>query len=451
MKKNDEIELFIDGFTSEGSGVGHYDGMAVFVSGAAAGDTVTAHIIKVKKTYAVGIIKNILQPSAARTEPDCPVCSRCGGCCYRHISYESELDIKRRKVDDAFSRIAGLDIKTEEILASPKVNEYRNKALLPVGKDSQGRTVVGFYSPKSHRIVPANACLLHGEIFNEISKLFTDFADRHALSVYDSESGKGLLRHLYIRYAEKTGQVMVCPVINGDDLPHKNELASEITARFPSASVLYNINKEKTNVVLGEKCVPISGEPYIEDVLCGIRVRISPLAFYQVNRSQAENLYKKAAEYAGLTKDDVLLDLYCGAGTIGLSMADRVKTVIGAEIVPQAVENAETNASLNSIENARFICADAAEAARQFRLEGIKPDVIILDPPRKGCSRELIETVAGMAPSRIVYVSCDPATLARDAAIFGSLGYKAMRLCAADMFPRTSHVESVALFSSAEQ
>ncbi|MCQ2462707.1 MAG: 23S rRNA (uracil(1939)-C(5))-methyltransferase RlmD [Clostridia bacterium] len=447
MKKNDEIELYIDGYTSEGSGVGHYNGMAVFVSGAAAGDTVTVHIIKVKKTYAVGIIKNIITPCAARIEPDCPVCTRCGGCCYRHITYESELELKRRKVDDAFSRIAGLDIKAQEIIPSPQVNSYRNKAMLPVGKDAQGNTVLGFYSQKSHRIIPTDACLLHGEIFREISEIFTDFADRHSLSVYDEESGKGLLRHLYIRYAEKTVQVMVCPVINGNDLPHKNELAGEIAARYPTASILYNINKEKTNVVLGEKCVSIYGQPYIEDILCGVRVRISPLSFYQVNRSQAENLYKKAAEYAALTKDDVLLDLYCGAGTIGLSMADKVKTVIGAEIVPQAIENAKANAGLNGITNARFICADAAQAAKQLREEGIKPDVIIVDPPRKGCDNELIETVTGMAPSKIVYVSCDPATLARDAAIFDRLGYKATRLCAADMFPRTSHVETVVLMS----
>lgn len=447
LKKNDDIRLKITTLTSEGSGLGRYGEMAVFVDGAAVGDDLLVHIIKVKKNYAVGIISKIYKPSEDRTEPDCPVYSRCGGCAYRHISYESELKEKKRSVTDAMQRIGGIDIEAEEILHIENPERYRNKAQIPVGLDKDGNVITGFYSKRSHRIAECDDCALQMKEFASIVSAVKKYIHQSPVTVYNEEKHSGLLRHIYLRRGAKSGEIMVCLVINGDSIPKKDKLIEILTSADENIkSIVLNINKENTNVVLGEKCVTLWGRDYIEDELCSLKFRISPLSFYQVNPEGTEILYGKAKEYAELKGGETLLDLYCGTGTIGLTMADKVKQLIGVEIIPQAIENAKENASYNNITNARFICDDASGAAQTLYKEGIRPDVVILDPPRKGCSRDVIETVVNMNPDRVVYVSCDPATLARDSKIFADSGYEVKKFTAVDMFPRTVHCESVAQF-----
>lgn len=448
LKKNDEIELEITALTSQGSGVGRFGGLAVFVEGAAAGDRLLAHIIKVKSSYAVGIIKKIIRPSEQRIPADCPVCGKCGGCSYRHITYEAELQMKKQSVQDALSRIGGLSVEVDEILSAKSSDGYRNKAQYLVGMSADGKTLIGFYAKKSHRIIDCRSCLLQPPEFEKILRTVEKWAAQSGVTLYDGEKNTGLLRHIYIRKGRKTGQTMVCLVINGDGVPKQERLIAALTeADDTVCSIILNFNKEKTNVILGESCRTIWGEDFIEDELCSLKFQISPLSFYQVNPGGAELLYGKAKEYAALTKDETLLDLYCGAGTIGLSMADEAKKVVGVEIIPQAIENARQNAENNAIENAEFFCADAADVSADLLSKGFSPDVIVLDPPRKGCSREMLETAVKLNPERIVYVSCDPATLARDCAVFASLGYEAQKACAVDMFPRTAHVECVVLLS----
>ena len=446
LKKNDDIRLEITAFTSLGSGIGRFENMAVFVDGTAPGDEITAHIIKVKKNYAIGKLQKLHKKSKLRKESDCEVDSRCGGCAYRHIKYDAELEMKRQTVTDAMKRIGGLDLECEEILSIKEPEYYRNKAQIPVGLDRDGKIVTGFYSKKSHHIVDCSECKLQHRAFPKIVEAIKGYMYESPVTVYNEETGEGLVRHIYLRKAVKTGETMVCLVINGDTIPRKERLVEKlIETGINIKSVVLNKNKKDTNVVLGEECKTIYGRDFIEDELCGLRFRISPLSFYQVNPEGTELLYGRAREYAGLTGDEVLLDLYCGAGTIGMTMASDAKQVIGVEIVPQAIENAKENAELNGIENVRFICDDAKGAAKTLYDEGIRPDVVVVDPPRKGCSREVLDTIAKMVPDRVVYISCDPATLARDCAIFSELGYEVKRLSAVDMFPRTVHVESAAL------
>ncbi len=442
LVKNQDIQLNIEGYTAEGNGVGHYDGQAVFVSGAAKGDTIIAHIIKAKKTYAVGIIKEILKKSDDRTAVDCPHFRSCGGCAFRHISYEAEKALKKQKVVDAFSRLAHLDVPVNEIITC-KTQRYRNKAQYPVGFDKG--IVAGFYAQKSHRIIDSADCLLQPKEFSKIVETVKNWMTEFGISAYESENGTGLVRHIYIRKAFKTGQIMVCLVINGDKIPKSRELVDDLLRIDGLKSVVININKEKTNVILGSECKTIWGSDYIEDVLCGVKIQISPLSFYQVNHDCAELLYEKASEYVGATGDETVLDLYCGAGTIGLSMADKVKKVIGVEIVPEAVEDAKKNAKNNNIENCEFYCGDAKAAVKILKDKNIQPDAVILDPPRKGCDKEVLSFVAEMNPKKIVYVSCDVSTQARDCAILKELGYETKEVTPVDMFPRTAHTESVAL------
>lgn len=436
--------------TAEGSGIGKIDGLAVFVPGTAIGDSVTAHIIKAKKNYAIGKVLKINKPSRDRTENDCPAFPACGGCAYRHISYGAELRIKRKRVADAIERIGGIDVGTQKILRG-KDSAYRNKAQYPV-RILNGKVETGFFAERTHRLIPCADCRLQPEENGEILALIKKWILLNPVTIYDEESGKGLIRHLYIRKAFATGEIMVCVVINGDSLPYCDSLVSELTERFPQIkSIVLNVNRENTNVILGKECKTVFGSDCIEDILCGKRFRISPLSFYQVNHDTAELLYGKAAEYAALTGGETVIDLYCGAGTIGLSMIDGIKKLYGVEIVPEAVEDAKKNAELNGVTNAEFICADASEAAEILAGRGIRPDVLIVDPPRKGCDRALIGTIAEMAPSRVVYVSCDPATLARDLAIFRESGYETAEVTPVDMFPRTAHVESVALLARREE
>ncbi len=443
LKKNDRINLKIESCSSNGSGVGRHDGMAIFVPATAVGDEITAHILKVKKTYAFAKVENVLSPSADRIVPECPVYLKCGGCVFSHMTYEAETKIKAEHVAECFRRIGGILPEFEPIIAAHSDNRYRNKAQYPVAAEN-GEIKTGFYSSHSHRVVHCPDCLLQPEEFEGILGVFSDYIKENGVSVYNETSHRGLLRHIYIRKGSASGEIMVCAVINGKKLPAENKLVDSLLKKEKSIkSIIVNSNTKDTNVILGGECRTLWGDDCITDILCGLKFRISPLSFYQVNRNQAEKLYNKAAEYAALTGCETVLDLYCGAGTIGLSMAKKAKEIIGVEIVPEAIEDAKINAELNGIDNARFICGDAAQAAEMLKNEGIKPDVIILDPPRKGCSPEMLKTAAEMNPERIVYVSCDPATLARDCGIFADLGYTAAKATPVDMFPRTGHVETV--------
>ncbi len=447
LKKNDEIQLTVKSCTVQGSGVCDYNGMTVFVRGAVTGDHVIAHIIKVKKTYAVGIIKKITQRSPIRIKPECAVSERCGGCCFAHIKYDAELEIKYQQVADNFKRIGGLDVDLKPIIGSPSASRYRNKAQYPVGSDGEFAQI-GFYAPMTHRIIDCADCALQPEDFKRVVDVFRDWIREKKISVYDEATGKGFVRHIYIRKGFVTGEIMVCLVANGREVPFADELIEMLKSEIDGlTSVILNVNAKNTNVVLGTECITLYGSDYITDELCGLKFNISPLSFYQVNHDAAEILYNKAKEYAGLTGNETLIDLYCGTGTIGLTMARNAKQLIGVEIIEQAVENAKKNAELNGIDNARFICGDASKAAEILLNEGINPDVVILDPPRKGCDAELLETVSKMNPDRIVYVSCDSATLARDCARFAEIGYAVKEATPVDMFARTGNVECVCLLS----
>ena len=446
LKKNDEIYLTVKGCTVQGSGVCDYDGMTVFVRGAVTGDRVLAHIIKVKKAYAVGIIKKLIQRSSMRAKNFCPIAEKCGGCCFAHIKYSAELEIKAQQVADNFKRLGKLDITPDPIIPSPSAERYRNKAQYPVGSDGRFATI-GFYAPMTHRIIDCADCLLQPKEFSEITDIFRNWIREKKISVYNEADGSGIIRHIYIRKAVVTGQIMVCIVANSDSMPHAEALIEQLKEIDGLASVILNINRDKTNVVLGKECKTLFGSDYITDELCGLKFNLSPLSFYQVNHDGAEILYAKAKEYAALTGSETLVDLYCGTGTIGLTMAKDVKQLIGVEIIPQAIENAKENARLNGIDNAEFICADAAQAAATLLERGVKPNIVILDPPRKGCDEALIKTVAEMSPERVVYVSCDSATLARDCQRFATLGYNTLTATPIDMFPHTAHVECVVLLT----
>ena len=449
LQKNDVIQLNITSATAEGSGVGRTsDGLAVFVPLSAVGDRLRVRILKVKKTYAFGKLEEIVAPSASRIASDCPYFSKCGGCVWRHISYEEECRLKQQKVTDAVERIGGVKTEIKPIIGSERTLRYRNKAQLPVGLSGDGALLMGFYAFHSHRIIDCADCALQPELFADVMRITREFIARTENDVYDERTGKGRLRHLYLRYGELTDELMVCYVVNGNGLKREDLLVQMLRDGLPSLkTVVVNSNKEKTNVILGSKNRTVYGGGFITDVLCGLKFKISPFSFWQVNRAQAEVLYNKAREYAALTGEETLLDLYCGTGTIGLTMAKDCKELIGAEIVEDAVRDAEHNAAVNSICNARFLCADAEAAAAQLEREGVRPDVVILDPPRKGCGEELVRTIKKMAPERVVYVSCDPATLARDLKYFAEAGFETKEVTPVDMFPRTAHVESVALLT----
>lgn len=449
MKKNDLREVTITGMTAEGSGVGHIEGMVVFVPASAVGDELEVKILKVNKNYAFGKIERILYPSSNRTEIDCSVFLQCGGCAFRHISYEEEKKVKEQRVKDAMKRIGGLEfLNIEPIIGAKNPDRYRNKAQYPIGSDKEGNPIAGFFAKHSHRIVNCNDCFLQPALFATSASVLLKWMRQYQIKPYDEQSGEGLIRNLYVRQAKKTGEIMVCIVATDHRLPKEKELIEQFKAEVPSVrSIVLNQNKEKTNVVLGKECRVIWGKGYITDELCGLKFRISPKSFYQVNHDQAQTLYRIALSYAELKGNEVLLDLYCGTGTIGLTMAHSVKKVIGIEVVKEAVEDAKKNATDNGIDHAEFICADAAKGAAILKKRGIVPDIVLLDPPRKGCDDCLIDTVVSMEPKRIVYVSCDPATLARDLKLFYQKEYVPQKLTPVDLFPRTAHVESVCLLT----
>ncbi|MGN0521965.1 MAG: 23S rRNA (uracil(1939)-C(5))-methyltransferase RlmD [Eubacterium sp.] len=447
VQKNDNIRLKIESLTSEGSGLGRYNGLAVFVRSTVPGDEIIAHIIKTSKNYAIGIIDEILVESPYRIESNCPYSDKCGGCSLRNMTYAEELKYKKSRVTDAIQRIGHIDIETEDIIGADDIDNYRNKAQYPV-IINDGRLFAGFYAYKSHRVIPCRDCRLQPKEFEEGIKAFSAWVEKTKITSYDENTGRGLLRHIYFRKAFSTGEIMACAVINADSIPQADLLVSLLKENVAGLkSVVLNINREKTNVILGREFKALWGSDNITDILLGKKFLISPNSFYQVNHNQCEKLYTKVREFAELKGDEVLLDLYCGVGTIGITLADSVKQLVGIEIVEQAIENAKLNAEINNIENAQFICADAPKGAEILKQQGIKPDVIILDPPRKGCDKALFDTIELMSPERIVYVSCDSATLARDLEILKSKNYVTKRVTAVDMFPRTVHVEAVALLS----
>ncbi len=446
MEKNDVIRLEITALTNEGSGVGRHDGMAVFVPNTAAGDIISCRIVKVLKSYAYGRVEEILTPSKDRVENDCPVYNRCGGCSFRHISYGAELAAKEGFVRDAFARIGGLAPELLPICGSEAQEGYRNKLQMPLARDKDGSAVCGFFSERSHNVIPVERCLLQPEEFAEITAFVMEQVRELKISVYNEAKHEGVLRHIFLRRGHYSGDVCLCLVARRR-VPEFARLAKSAAEKFPQIkSVVLNLNKDKTNVILGEEEQLLFGCATISDTMCGNLVELSAKSFYQVNTPAAERLYAQAAEFAQ-PEGKVVLDLYCGAGTIGLSMADRAEKIIGAEIVHEAVENAGANAERNGHKNAEFICADAGQAAKKLAEQGLRPDVILLDPPRKGCDDATLTACAEMSPERIVMISCNAATAARDCKRLAELGYRAEKLRAFDLFPRTTHAECVVLLS----
>mgnify|MGYP000198121093 CR=1 FL=1 len=452
LQKNQILTLRIERLSSDGSGVAHSaDGEAVFVPGTAPGDEARVRIVKDCGRYAFGILDELLTPSPDRIPVDCPVAGPCGGCSLRHLDYAAELRAKQESVLDAFRRIGGLEVPVLDILPSPEVDRYRNKVQFPVGVDKNGAPCIGFYAGRTHRIVPCPDCKLQPGVLNEIGNALCAFFAQQGIRPYDEQSGKGLVRHIFLRRGAHSGQIMVCLVCTRAKLPHAEQLCTALRGQFPAIStILLNVNAKNTNVILGSENHILYGPGYIEDTLCGVPVRLGPLSFYQVNTLAAERLYGVAAQYAQLTPDDTLLDLYCGMGTIGLSMAGQCRELIGVEIVPEAIESAKANAARMGeavAAKSRFFCADAGQAATQLAAEGLHPDIVMLDPPRKGCDEATLSAVVRMAPRRVVYVSCNPATAARDAAWLEKNGYHAEKVLPVDLFPRTKHVEAVLLLS----
>ncbi len=445
MKKTASFELQIDDINNLGCGVGRLDGKVIFVKGAVTGDTVRAEIIKDNKSFCVGRLVEVVRASSLRaSESFCSAPLSCGGCVYRHIAYEHEKQIKYNHVRAAFDKAGLKEVSVLPVVSTERISGYRNKAQYPVTGTKNGMRC-GFYASKTHNIVPSESCSIQNPRFAEITRAVCEACDSYGISAYDEKSGKGLLRHIYLRIGEATGEVMLCLVVNGRALPHEKELCDGLCAAFPDITgIILNENTANTNVVLGKTYRTLCGKGYIEDVLCGLRFKISPESFYQVNREGAELLYSLAASLACLRGDEHIVDLYCGTGTIGLSMAARARALTGIEIVGAAVECARQNAKQNNVQNAEFFCADAGSADEILRAtNGKRPDVVIIDPPRKGSTRALAECLADLCVPRVVYVSCDATTLARDCTYFKEFGYEIGEVHPVDMFPRTGHVEAV--------
>jgi len=443
LEKNQLHTVTIEGYSSEGMGIARIDGQVVFVHGAVRGEVCTIRILKVLKQVAFGRVEEVLEASKGRQAPDCPHYPACGGCDFRHLTYEEELLAKRQRVEDALRRIGGADISVTEILGSESTRGYRNKSQFPVSPKGEA----GFYRARSHDVIPATDCLLQTREANDVARAVEQYLRTYKVPAYDEKKRTGLLRHIYVR-TNKDGQALVCLIVNGKKLPHEQELVEAIRTAVPgTVGVVLNTNTKDTNVILGDKYRTVWGEDTLLDELCGHTFRLAVPAFYQVNRAQAQRLYQKGVELAELTGEELVLELYCGAGTITLTMADKAKKVIGAEIVPEAVENARENAARNGITSVEFHCADAAEIAVKLAREQLRPDVVVVDPPRKGLAEEVVDSIAAMGPKRVVYISCDPGTLGRDVKRFAELGYQLKSAAAVDLFPRTCHVETVCLLS----
>ena len=446
LEKNRIYRAHIDGYSSEGLGIARIDGQVVFVHGAVRGETCDVLVMKVLKNTAFGKIAALAEPSPARRQPDCPYYGRCGGCDFRHMSYEEELWAKRARVQDALTRIGGAEVTVEEILGAEQPLHYRNKSIYPISPAGE----VGFYRARSHQVVHVEHCLIQKPEADALAQAVRDYIARFQVEPYNEATGRGLLRHLYVRTSCR-GESLACLLVNGSRLPHEQELVDMLRAAAPGVcGVVLGENTRRGNAILGDRYRTIWGRDYLTDTLCGLELRLSVPSFYQVNHDQAQRLYEKALEYAGLTGRELAVDLYCGAGTITQVLARRARHVIGGEIVPEAIRDAEDSARRNGVENVEFLCGDASRLAAELRQRGLRPDVICVDPPRKGLAPDVVEAAASMRPGRIVYVSCDPATLARDVARFAPLGYCPVRACAVDLFPGTAHVETVVLLSKGE-
>ena len=449
LVKNKIYRCQIVDYTADGTGIGKVDGRAVFVPRTAVGDQCDVRIVKLTKNVAYARLEKLVVPSGARIRPACPVADKCGGCCYQHITYEEEMRAKEKKVRDALTRIGGQDgAVLKGIMGAPTTEHYRNKAQYPVGRDANGNIITGFYRPRSHDIVPVEQCLIQSETADRIAAVVRQWMQAFDVPPYDYAAKRGAIRHIYVRVGEKSGESQLTLIAATRKMPALDELVRRLRQAEPSLTgVLLNHNQRGDNVILGDRTDVLWGEPMLEDRLCGHSFLLSPEAFYQVNHVQAERLYACAVEFAGLTGQETVIDLYCGAGTITLTLAEKAKTVICVEIVPEAVENARQNAIRNEMENVEFLCADAGQAARQLAVRGVRPDVLVVDPPRKGLDEQTRDAILKMKPPRVVYVSCDPATLARDVRELTGAGYRLMCAQAFDLFPRTGHVETVVLLS----
>jgi len=446
LTKNQIYETVIEDYTAEGQGVAHIEGCAVFIPNAIAGERCAVRIEKAGKTWAAGKMTEILEKSPHRVNRECPVAKLCGGCDFWHMDYEEESRLKADRVRQCLNRLAGENLQDLPILAAPDCHGYRNKAQYPVAV-KKGRAYAGFFKAGTHEVVENSRCLILPEETDRVKDGVIDYVNQFHVSVYDETAHKGLLRHIYVRRGAVSGQILVCLAVNGRKIPHVPELIARLQKIPGFATLVLSVNTKQGNAVLGDEFITLYGPGYIEDTLCGLHFRLSPRSFYQVNHHQAQRLYEAAISQAEITKKDTVLDLYCGVGTITLAMASAAGKVIGVEVIPQAVEDAKDNAKRNGIENAAFFCGDAGQAALALEAKGIKADVVIVDPPRKGLNADTVEALARFAPRRIVYVSCDPATLARDVALLKQRGYAVKNAMAADLFPRCSHVESIVCLS----
>lgn len=444
VKKGDNIEVQIAGLGSSGEGVGKYEGFTVFVRGALPEETVQAEITLVKKNYAAGKLIKIIEASPERVEPVCPVYAECGGCQLQHLSYAGQLRMKQQQVKDALTRIGHLDTEVLPVIGCTNPWNYRNKMQFPAAGGAEGTINIGCYAAATHSVIDTGSCMIQKEANNEVLTTVRKWMQRYGISAYDEKTGKGLVRHVMSRVGVHSGEVMAVLITSAYDIPHKKELIEWLTKYVPNlVSVVQNINKKPTNVVMGSKTRVLYGRPTINDSLGALNFNISAQSFFQVNSEQAEKLYNKALEYAALSGTETVVDVYCGTGTISLYLAKHAGKVYGIEIVAPAIEDAKKNAQDNNCHNAEFILGDAADRLPQLLAEGVKPDVVVVDPPRAGCEQKVLKAIADVEPQRIVYVSCNPASLARDLAYLSERGYKAMTAQPVDMFPMTSHVETV--------
>lgn len=446
LTKNGVYEAVITDYTAEGQGVAHVEGCAVFLPNAIAGERVRVRIEKAQKTWAAGKLVEILERSPHRVNRACPVAKLCGGCDFWHMDYEEELRLKAERVKTCLNRMGGEALEEVPILAGPTCYGYRNKAQYPVAA-RKGRAYAGFFRAGTHQVVESSRCLILPEESDRVKDTVIAYVNQFGIPVYDETSHSGLLRHIYVRRGAVSGQILVCLVVNGEETSWWDALIPSLKKISGFTTLVLSVNKKRGNAVLGDKFISLWGPGYIEDTLCGLTFRLSPRSFYQVNHYQAQRLYQTAISLADITREDTVLDLYCGVGTITLAIARVAGRVIGVEVLPQAVEDARDNARRNGIENAEFFCGDAGQAALELERSGVHPDVIVVDPPRKGLNADAIEALYRMSPRRIVYISCDPATLARDVALLKQRGYAVTHVQAADLFPRCAHVETVVLMS----
>lgn len=447
LHRGDPLQVSIETATVDGSGVARVDGQVVFVPGALPGERCSVRIAHVGRSAVFAQLLSVLTPSAHRVEPDCPYFPRCGGCALRHMDYEQELALKQAHVQSCLTRIGGQTISALPITGAAQTDGYRNKVQFPV-QEQDGRPVAGFFSGKTHRVIPVRHCRIQPDCADAIRGAVLAWMEQYHIRAYDEQTHTGYIRHIYIRFGAESGQILVCIVANCAQLPKKKQLVTALLAAEPGiTTIVFSPNTKKGNTVLGTEFHPLYGDGTITDTLCGLQFRLSAPAFYQVNHAQAERLYEKAVQLAGLTGNETVLDLYCGTGTITLCLARHAKKAIGVEIVPQAIEDAKFNAAQNGMENAEFFCMDAGQAAKMLADRRTRPDVIVVDPPRKGVSADVIEAIGTMAPQRVVYVSCDPATLARDLKLLTAAGYTLQTAEAFDLFPRCAHVETVCLLS----